>query len=67
MNSGGTLGGTGTVAATTINSGGTLAPGNSIGTMTVSGNLSFASGSTYAVEVSPTAADRTNVAAARRR
>jgi outer membrane autotransporter protein len=61
VNNGGTLGGTGTVPSVIIASGGTLAPGNSIGTITVSGNLTFNSGSTYAVEVSPTAADRTNV------
>ena len=40
---------------------GTLAPGNSIGTLTVAGNLTFAPGSIYAVEVSPTGSDRTNV------
>ena len=61
VNAGGTLGGTGTVGATTIMSGGSLAPGNSIGTITVNGNLTFNAGSTYLVEVSPTAADRTNV------
>ena len=61
VNTGGTLGGTGTVGSTTVGSGGTLAPGNSIGTMTVNGDLTFASGSTYEVEVSPTSADRTNV------
>jgi autotransporter-associated beta strand protein len=61
VNSGGTLGGTGTVGNTTINSGGVLAPGNSIGTFTVNGHLSFTAGSFYAVEVSPSAADRTNV------
>lgn len=61
MNSGTTLGGTGTVGATTIASGATLAPGNSIGTLSVSGNLTFNSGTTYSIEVSPTAADRTNV------
>ncbi len=59
---GGMLGGTGTVGTTTISSGGVLAPGNSIGTINVAGNLSFAPGATYAVEVSPSAADRTNVA-----
>ena len=32
-------------------SGATVAPGNSIGTLTVSGNVSFASGSTYQVEI----------------
>ncbi|WP_348935427.1 autotransporter domain-containing protein [Aquabacter sp. CN5-332] len=51
--SGGTLKGNGTVGATTIASGGTIAPGNSIGTLTVNGPLTFASGSTYAVEINP--------------
>ncbi|TAJ90419.1 autotransporter domain-containing protein [Reyranella sp.] len=58
---GGVLGGTGTVGATTISNGGVLAPGNSIGTINVTGNLSFAPGATYVVEISPGAADRTNV------
>ncbi|MBR0857539.1 autotransporter domain-containing protein [Bradyrhizobium liaoningense] len=61
VNSGGTLGGTGIVGNTTIASGGTLAPGNSVGTLTVSGNLAFTAGSFYRVEVSASAADRTNV------
>jgi autotransporter-associated beta strand protein len=61
VNSGGVLGGTGTVGNTTIASGGALAPGNSIGTITVNGNLTFNAGGVYTVEVSPTAADRTNV------
>jgi fibronectin-binding autotransporter adhesin len=60
VNAGGTLGGTGTLPRTTIN-GGTLAPGNSIGTLSVNGGLSLTSTAVYAVEVSPTAADRTNV------
>jgi autotransporter-associated beta strand protein len=60
VNAGGTLGGNGTVGNTVIN-GGALAPGNSIGTITVNGNLTFNAGSTYAVEVSPSVADRTNV------
>ena len=38
-----------------------MAPGNSVGTVNVSGNLTLAAGSTYAVEVSPTAADQTLV------
>ena len=38
-----------------------LSPGNSIGTITVAGNLTFGAGSQYLVEVSPAAADRTNV------
>ncbi|WP_165814672.1 autotransporter domain-containing protein [Labrenzia sp. 011] len=48
---GGTLGGSGTVGSVTAKSGSTIAPGNSIGTLNISGNTSFASGSTYAVEV----------------
>ena len=44
-----------------INVGGTLSPGNSIGTIAVAGNLTFAPGSFYAVEVSPTSSDRTVV------
>ena len=36
-------------------------PGNSIGTIAVAGNLSFAPGSFYVVEVSPTSSDRTVV------
>lgn len=61
VNNGGTLSGTGQLPTTVINNGGTLAPGNSIDTITVNGNLTFNAGSTYAVEVSPTTADRTNV------
>ncbi|MEY9133968.1 uncharacterized protein with beta-barrel porin domain [Bradyrhizobium diazoefficiens] len=60
VNSGGTLGGNGTVGNTTIN-GGVLAPGNSIGLLTVNGNLVFTAPSTYVVEVSPANADRVNV------
>lgn len=60
VNAGGMLGGTGVIGCTTIN-GGTLSPGNSIGTLTVQGNLVLTSASAYLVEVSPTAADRTNV------
>ncbi|MEP9380407.1 autotransporter domain-containing protein [Aquabacter sp. CN5-332] len=51
--SGGTLKGNGTVGPTTLAAGGTIAPGKSIGTLTVNGALSFASGSTYAVEINP--------------
>ena len=60
VNAGGTIGGTGTLPSTTI-SGGTLAPGNGIGTIAVQGNLAFSPTSTYLVDISPTASDRTNV------
>ena len=60
VNAGGTIGGNGIIGNTTIN-GGTLSPGNSIGTLTVQGNLVMTSAAAYIVEVSPTAADRTNV------
>ena len=63
VNAGGTLGGTGQLPSVAIN-GGTLAPGNSIGTVTINGSLVFTAASTYLVEVSPTAADRTNVTGA---
>ena len=53
------LGGNGTIGPATI--AGTLAPGLSIGTITVSGDLTFVASSLYLVEISPTAADRTNV------
>jgi autotransporter-associated beta strand protein len=56
--SGGKLGGNGTVGRTSVASGGTVAPGNSIGTLHVNGNLALASGSTTAIEISPTAADQ---------
>ncbi len=55
-----TLAGTGTVGATTVGNFGTLAPGNSIGTLTVNGALTFNGSSSYAVEVGPQSADRTN-------
>lgn len=58
---GGFVGGNGTLPSTVVANGGTLAPGNSIDTITVSGNLTFASSGVYQVEISPAAADRTNV------
>jgi autotransporter-associated beta strand protein len=63
VNAGGILGGNGIVGSTVIN-GGTLSPGNSIGTFTVQGSLVFTAASSYMVEVSPSAADRTNVTGA---
>ena len=65
VNSGGTLGGSGTVGTTTINSGGVFAPGNSIGTTTVKGGLTFAAGSIYRVEIDAAGNnDRINVVGA---
>jgi outer membrane autotransporter protein len=55
---GGKLNGTGTVGAVSVTSG-TLAPGDAIGTLHVNGNVALGNGTTYAVEVSPTAADET--------
>ena len=51
VNSGGTLGGTGSVSSATINAGSTIAPGNSIGTLTITGNFVQAADSTYAAEI----------------
>ncbi|MDP2123934.1 MAG: autotransporter domain-containing protein, partial [Parvibaculum sp.] len=59
---GATVGGTGILPTTTL--AGTLSPGNAIGTITVDGDITFAAGSTYAVEVAPGAADRTSVTGA---
>jgi autotransporter-associated beta strand protein len=61
VHNGATLGGTGTVPTTLVQSGGALAPGNSIGTLTVDGDLTLQPGATYAVEVSPSSADKTLV------
>src|SRR5215831_18652515 len=61
VNTGGRLSGTGMIGNTIIN-GGTLSPGNSIGTITVNGNLVMIAAASYLVEISPTNADRTNVA-----
>jgi uncharacterized protein with beta-barrel porin domain len=60
VNTGATLGGSGTVGNTAIN-GGTLAPGDASGVLTVNGNLTFTAASTYLVQVSPTSASRVNV------
>ena len=65
VNSGGTLGGDGTVGTASILSGGALAPGNSIGTLNFSDTLSLAGISNF--EIDPTIlglnlnADRANV------
>jgi uncharacterized repeat protein (TIGR01451 family) len=54
VNSGGTLGGTGTVGAVTVNSGGTLGPGLSTGILN-SGSVTLSSGSTLTIEINGTA------------
>ena len=62
--SGTTLAGTGSVASVTASSNSTIAPGatvGSIGTLAVTGNAVVQAGSTFAVDVSPTAADRLTV------
>ncbi|MEH2490517.1 autotransporter outer membrane beta-barrel domain-containing protein [Bradyrhizobium sp. AZCC 2230] len=51
---GGTFGGVGTVGSSISVNGGALAPGSPTGTLTVSGDLSFASTSSYVVQVSGT-------------
>ncbi|MGP0852969.1 S8 family serine peptidase, partial [Serratia sp. CY83950] len=53
VQSGGIVGGSGTVGSLTARDGGTVAPGDSIGTLNVAGNVSFEPGSRYAVEVGP--------------
>lgn len=60
VNAGGTLMGSGQVVGAT-DIGGILNAGNSIGTLNVTGDLTFSPGSTYFVEVSPTASDLTQV------
>ena len=58
VESGASVGGTGTVGALTVKSGATLTPGMSPGTLTVDGNLLLQTGSTTEIEVSPTEADK---------
>ena len=47
----GIVGGSGTISSLDAQAGGTVAPGNSPGTLHVVGDVSFAAGTTYAVEV----------------
>jgi autotransporter-associated beta strand protein len=63
VNSGGTLGGTGTIGSAAdpvaiINNGGTIAPGASVGTLTVNGNVTFGTGSSFDIEVNGAMADQ---------
>ena len=55
------LQGIGTLGSLTVNSGGVLAPGNGVGQLTVTGDLTFAAGSTYEVDITPTTSDLTTV------
>ncbi|WP_233503313.1 autotransporter domain-containing protein [Sphingomonas psychrotolerans] len=65
VSNGATLGGNGVIGSLTAQSGSIIAPGNSIGTLNVAGNASFASGSTYQVELTSTGlSDLINVAGA---
>jgi autotransporter-associated beta strand protein len=58
---GGALSGTGSVSNVVVKSGGVLAPGDTVGTLHVRGNLTFKEGSDYAVDVTPSQADKTVV------
>jgi outer membrane autotransporter protein len=55
VEAGATLGGSGKLGNVSVASGATVAPGNSIGTLTVA-DITFASGSTYSVEIDQTGA-----------
>lgn len=57
--SGASLTGTGSLGALTVQSGGTVSPGvGGVGTLTVAGNLALNSGDTFALDLSPSTADR---------
>ena len=51
VNTGGTLGGTGTVTTVSVQSGGVVAPGESTGTLTVGNNVTIAAGGVLAIEI----------------
>lgn len=62
VNSGATLGGTGTLGgAITVNPGGKLAPGIPVGTLNVVGNVAFTGASNLAIDIDGATADRLNV------
>ena len=65
VDSGGVLGGTGTVGTTAIGNGGTLMPGlpgTAGGTLTIAGNLTMTNAATYLATVSPATASLAGVA-----
>ncbi|KVE31729.1 autotransporter domain-containing protein [Burkholderia sp. TSV86] len=53
---GGLVNGNGAMRSLSAVAGGTVAPGHSVGALSVAGDVSFAAGSTYAVELSPSGA-----------
>ena len=58
VNSGGILGGTGTLSSVTVSSSGAIAPGQPSGTMNISGSLSLAAGALLDYELdTPVASD----------
>nr|WP_186115004.1 autotransporter domain-containing protein [Burkholderia gladioli] len=62
VGNGGLVNGNGAMRSLNAMAGGTVAPGHSVGSLSVAGDLSLASGSTYAVELSPSgASDRIDV------
>ncbi|WP_176055671.1 autotransporter-associated beta strand repeat-containing protein, partial [Paraburkholderia caribensis] len=56
VGNGGLVNGNGAMRSLNAIAGGTVAPGPSVGRLSVAGDLSLASGSTYAVELSPSGA-----------
>ena len=60
--SGATLGGTGIIGKLTAQSGSIVNAGSSIGTLSVTGDASFATGSTFQVDVDTTKSDRLSIA-----
>ena len=65
VNNGGTLAGTGTLTGpVTVMSGGTLMPGQPLGTLNVAGHVTFNAGSTYAVQITPSANSATSITGA---
>ncbi len=56
VGNGGLVNGNGAMRSLSATAGGTVAPGHSIGALSVAGDVSFAPGSTYAVELSPSGA-----------
>lgn len=62
IGTGASLGGIGTIGGLEARAGSTITPGNSIGTLSVAGDATFRAGSTYQVELDPTAANADRIA-----